>query len=239
MRALLPPTSGDFSHPHLSRLAHTRAALNCDLNVGNIVPGAFTPVLAKDSTSFSLEDALSFGVDRMQGNFDPMRQQLEHLRMQQLSGEMARLTIYRAFIEANFKRRNTWREGCTTYISIRCTRNSHRAPWGALQTQLVRPSKSGRAGSESIGQVARSPRSGERTGDRHSLEKREDYFCLALTVRQTGLALSSPLLPAPSSTPASPSAAARSASSSRLREPPSTRGADRPLQRRACLEAQR
>jgi hypothetical protein len=78
MRALLPPTSGDFSHPHLSPWADTRAALNCDLNVGNIVPGAFTAVLAQHSRSFSLEDALSFGVDRMQGNFDPMRQQVEH-----------------------------------------------------------------------------------------------------------------------------------------------------------------
>jgi len=55
---------------------------------------------------------------------------------------MARLTIYRAFLEANLKCRNIWREGCTTYISIRCTRNSHGVPWGAFQTHLLRPSKS-------------------------------------------------------------------------------------------------
>ena len=102
-----------FLSPASFALAHTRAALNYDLNVGNIVPGAFTPVLAKHSTSFSLEDALSFGVDRMQGNFDSMRQQVEHWRMQHLSVE-ARLTIYRAFIQANLKRRNIWREVCTT-----------------------------------------------------------------------------------------------------------------------------
>src|SRR5215469_6830213 len=57
----------------------------------------FTPVLAKHSKQFSLEDALSIGVDRMQRNFDPMRQQVEHWRVHQLSGEVARLTIYRAF----------------------------------------------------------------------------------------------------------------------------------------------
>jgi hypothetical protein len=67
--------------------------------VGNIVPSVFTPVLAKHSKHFSLEDAPSIGVDRMQRNFDPMRQQVEHWRVQQLSGEVARLTIYRAFIE--------------------------------------------------------------------------------------------------------------------------------------------
>src|SRR3989475_12618401 len=61
--------------------------------------GDYTPVLARHSKHFSPEDALSIGVDRMQRNFDPMRQQVEHWRVQQLSGEMARLTIYRAFIE--------------------------------------------------------------------------------------------------------------------------------------------
>jgi hypothetical protein len=59
----------------------------------------YTPVLAKHSKHFSLEDALLIGVDRMQRNFDPMRQQVDRWRVQQLSGEMARLTIYRAFIE--------------------------------------------------------------------------------------------------------------------------------------------
>jgi len=47
---------------------------------GNIVPGVFTPVLAKHSKRFSLEDALSIGVDRMQRNFEPMRQQVEGWR---------------------------------------------------------------------------------------------------------------------------------------------------------------
>jgi hypothetical protein len=38
---------------------------------GNIVPGAFTPVLAKHSKSFSLIDCVAVGVDRMQRNFEP------------------------------------------------------------------------------------------------------------------------------------------------------------------------
>jgi len=65
--------------------------------------GDYTPVLAKHSKHFSLEDALSIGVDRMQRNFDPMRQQVERWRAQQLSGEAARLTIYRAFIEGELE----------------------------------------------------------------------------------------------------------------------------------------
>ena len=43
--------------------------------IGNIVPGVFTPVLAKHSKSFSLIDCIAVGVDRMQRNFEPMRQQ--------------------------------------------------------------------------------------------------------------------------------------------------------------------
>ena len=41
----------------------------------HIVMGVFTPVLAKDSKSFSLIDCISVGVDRMQRNFEPMRKQ--------------------------------------------------------------------------------------------------------------------------------------------------------------------
>jgi hypothetical protein len=45
--------------------------------LGNIVPGVFTPVLAKHSKSFSLIDCISVGVDRMQRNFEPMRKQVK------------------------------------------------------------------------------------------------------------------------------------------------------------------
>ena len=65
--------------------------------------GDYSPVLAKHSKHFSLEDALSIGVDRMQRNFEPMRQQVERWRTQQLSAEAAKLTIYRAFIEGDLE----------------------------------------------------------------------------------------------------------------------------------------
>ena len=65
--------------------------------------GDYTPVLAKHSKRFSLEDALSIGVDRMQRNFDPMRHQVDRWRATQLSAEAAKLTIYRAFIEGELE----------------------------------------------------------------------------------------------------------------------------------------
>jgi len=63
--------------------------------------GDFSPVLAKHSKGLSLEDTLSIGVDRMQRNFEPMRQQVESWRAQQMSTAAAKLTIYRAFIEGD------------------------------------------------------------------------------------------------------------------------------------------
>jgi len=61
--------------------------------------GDFTPVLAKHSKSFSLLDAISVGVDRMQRNFEPMRKQVEVWRQTQLTEVTAKLIIYDAFIE--------------------------------------------------------------------------------------------------------------------------------------------
>ena len=61
--------------------------------------GDFTPVLAKHSKHFSLEDALAIGIDRMQRNFDPMRRQVESWRARELDDSGARVIIYRAFIE--------------------------------------------------------------------------------------------------------------------------------------------
>jgi hypothetical protein len=61
--------------------------------------GDFQPLLAKHSKSFSLVDAISVGVDRMQRNFEPMRRQVETWRAQQLTSAAAKLIIYRAFIE--------------------------------------------------------------------------------------------------------------------------------------------
>ena len=63
--------------------------------------GDYSPVLAKHSKNFSLEDSLSIGVDRMQRNFEPMRRQVETWRAQQLTTTAAKLIIYRAFIEGD------------------------------------------------------------------------------------------------------------------------------------------
>ncbi|HXI39350.1 MAG TPA: hypothetical protein VNH83_05205, partial [Bryobacteraceae bacterium] len=65
--------------------------------------GDYSPVFAKHSKNFSLEDSLSVGVDRMQRNFEPMRRQVESWRAQQLSTAAAKLTIYRAFIEGDLE----------------------------------------------------------------------------------------------------------------------------------------
>ncbi len=65
--------------------------------------GDFTPVLAKHTKKFGLQDSLSIGVDRMQRNFEPMRRQVEAWRASQLSDEAAKLIIYRAFIEGELE----------------------------------------------------------------------------------------------------------------------------------------
>src|SRR5712692_2096375 len=62
--------------------------------------GDFTPVLAKHSKSFSLVDAISIGVDRMQRNFEPMQRQIEAWRESQIADVTAKLVIYEAFIES-------------------------------------------------------------------------------------------------------------------------------------------
>jgi hypothetical protein len=67
--------------------------------LGNIVPGAFTPVLAKHTKHLSLVDILSAGVDRMQRSFEPMRKQVESWKATRIPDEAAKLVIYRAFVE--------------------------------------------------------------------------------------------------------------------------------------------
>src|SRR3970040_1479537 len=66
---------------------------------GDIVSGVFTPVLAKHSKAFSLVDAISVGVDRMQRSFEPMRKQVEAWQKSELTDVTARIIIYQAFIE--------------------------------------------------------------------------------------------------------------------------------------------
>jgi hypothetical protein len=61
--------------------------------------GDFTPVLAKHSKNFSIEDSFAIGVDRIQRNFEPLKRQIEEWQGRQLSTAVAKLIIYQAFIE--------------------------------------------------------------------------------------------------------------------------------------------
>ena len=80
-----------------------RLALTCGYRVfvcSNMAfSGDFQPVLAKHSKGFSLVDAISVGVDRMQRNFEPMRRQMEAWQKSELTDVTARIIIYQAFIE--------------------------------------------------------------------------------------------------------------------------------------------
>jgi len=71
--------------------------------LGNIVPGVFTPVLAKHSKSFSLIDCMSVGVDRMQRNFEPMQRQVEAWQRSELTDVTAKVVIYEAFVEGKLE----------------------------------------------------------------------------------------------------------------------------------------
>src|SRR2546427_9159717 len=82
-----------------------RLSLTCGVRVfvcDNLsFQGEFTPVLAKHSKNFSIIDSLAIGVDRIQRNFDPLRQQVEAWQSQQITDDQAKLVIYRAFIEGD------------------------------------------------------------------------------------------------------------------------------------------
>jgi len=67
------------------------------------VTAVFTPVLAKHSKSFSLVDAISVGVDRMQRNFGPMRKQVEAWQSSELTDVTAKVVIYEVFIEGRLE----------------------------------------------------------------------------------------------------------------------------------------
>src|SRR6266849_8936823 len=87
------------SNPGLVFWPLLRLSKPLHFKLGNIVPGAFTPVLAKHIKHLSLVDILSVGVDRMQRNFEPMRKQVEVWKGIRLPDETAKLVIYRAFVE--------------------------------------------------------------------------------------------------------------------------------------------
>ena len=95
---------------HHSLLSAASLSKSCDQSgsvaratLGNNVPGAFTPVLAKHSKSFSLIDCISVGVDRMQRNFEPMRKQVEAWQKSELTDVTAKVVIYEAFVEGRLE----------------------------------------------------------------------------------------------------------------------------------------
>ena len=88
---LVPPASG-CGNPLQPLVPHQR-------QFGDIVPGAFTPVLAKHTKSFNLVDTLSVGVDRIQRNFEPMQRQVESWRQTQITDAQAKLIFYSAFVD--------------------------------------------------------------------------------------------------------------------------------------------
>jgi hypothetical protein len=65
--------------------------------------GVFTPVLAKHSKSFSLIDCISVGVDRMQGNLETMRKQVEAWQKAELIDLTAKVIIYEVFVEGKLE----------------------------------------------------------------------------------------------------------------------------------------
>jgi hypothetical protein len=85
-----------------TEILHCRiAATHCQF--GDIVTGAFTPVLAKHTKSFNLIDTLAVGVDRIQRSFEPMRHQVEEWRQAQITDERAKLILYSAFVDGKLE----------------------------------------------------------------------------------------------------------------------------------------
>jgi len=104
--------------------------------------GDFEPVLAKHSKNFSLQNALSIGVDSMQRNFKPMVEAVDRWRDSQLSDVSAKLLIYQAFVEGELEVPHYSTAASTICTSTRRWRNSSHARCGASRTRLLAPSKS-------------------------------------------------------------------------------------------------
>jgi hypothetical protein len=62
--------------------------------------GDFMPVFHKHSRRLDLIDVVSVGVDKIQRNFAPLRQQITDWQERPLADEKAKLIIYNAFVEA-------------------------------------------------------------------------------------------------------------------------------------------
>ena len=61
--------------------------------------GDFTPILYKHTRKLDLVEVISIGVDRIQRNFAPLRDQIDWWQARQLLDEEAKLLIYQAFVD--------------------------------------------------------------------------------------------------------------------------------------------
>jgi len=90
----------------------------------------FTPVLAKHSKNFSLVDAVSIGLDRIQRNFEPLAGHIESARQVVITDEQAKLTIYRAFVVGELEiPRHLVRSVHTNYFEPRTEDFQPRTAW--------------------------------------------------------------------------------------------------------------
>jgi hypothetical protein len=64
--------------------------------------GDFKPLLAKHSKNFDLVESISMGVDRIQRNWQPLREAIDFKRNFQLTEDHARSIIYQAFMTQKF-----------------------------------------------------------------------------------------------------------------------------------------
>jgi hypothetical protein len=64
--------------------------------------GDFKPLLAKHSKNFDLVEAVSMGVDRIQRGWQPLREQIDFKRQQQITEGEAQALVYRAFMNERF-----------------------------------------------------------------------------------------------------------------------------------------
>jgi hypothetical protein len=105
-----------------------------------LFPGVFTPVLAKHSKSFSLIDCVSVGVDRMQRNFDPMREQVEAWQRSELTDVTAKVVIYEAFVEGKLEAPKHLDRTVHDLYFERSMRSSNRERSGVFRTRSLRRS---------------------------------------------------------------------------------------------------
>jgi hypothetical protein len=65
--------------------------------------GDFTPVMHKHTRRLDLIDVISIGVDKIQRNFEPLKNQIASWQHQPLEDNNAKLLLYEAFVEGKLQ----------------------------------------------------------------------------------------------------------------------------------------